>query len=117
MKLLDGSRSRTSTTETCPTPVGLGSLTVITGPMFAGKTSRLIELAHAAHTTGRDVFAFKSSLDTRCAVAELATHDGLRMDARPVADFETLCQALSGHPHASGDRRPVCFVDEVQIFF
>ena len=43
--------------------VGVGELHVITGPMFAGKTSALMSRAARARADGKRVFVVKSALD------------------------------------------------------
>jgi len=52
-------------------------LTVINGPMFAGKTSRLISLAFANVIAGKNVVGFKPSNDTRHSKSNglIITHD------------------------------------------
>lgn len=61
-------------------------LTVICGPMFAGKTTELIRQLDAAAHAGRKVFAFKPASDTRYGQGCLATHAGGRFPARGIAD-------------------------------
>jgi len=59
----------------------LGRLEVICGPMFAGKTTRLIERLDAALREGRSVRAVKPRIDDRYHATAIATHDGLRLPA------------------------------------
>lgn len=61
-------------------------LIVVCGCMFAGKTSRLMELLAIASTLGRHVLACKHALDRRYDPQYLATHDGRRQPAVAVAD-------------------------------
>jgi len=86
------------------TDARVGQLHVITGPMFAGKTSALLSVVETELAQGRTVFIAKSSLDVRFgdknAVA-LKTHDGKSMiGARALHDLETLTpealEALAG---------------------
>lgn len=56
-------------------------LTVICGPMFAGKTSELIRRATLALADGRSVRIFKPATDTRYAGAHVVSHPGQRHDA------------------------------------
>ena len=51
-----------------------GRLVVICGCMFAGKTTRLIELLRTAAAAGRRVLAVKHADDTRYDPTRLATH-------------------------------------------
>lgn len=77
-----------SCTNTAPP----GSLTVIAGCMFAGKTRRLIGELRAAAAQGRTVAAFKHALDARYAPMALATHDGLEYPAVAVGSAEMLAE-------------------------
>lgn len=81
-----------------------GSLTVYTGPMFSGKTTRLLATA-----SGREVILFKPERDDRYADSAVVTHDGERMDARVRADAD-----FAGAVRAA-DRDVVC-VDEANFF-
>lgn len=57
-----------------------GRLIVITGPMFAGKTTLLLkELANQA--AGRKTILFKSDMDNRRSISDVVTHDGISMPA------------------------------------
>jgi len=71
-----------------------GSLTVITGSMFSGKTEELIRLARRAMHARRVVQVFKSALDTRSEHTSIRTHDDVRFEALPVADSATLAANL-----------------------
>jgi thymidine kinase len=79
-----------------------GRLTVITGPMFAGKTSTMI---YEAQKIGAVVF--KPKFDTRYSESDVVTHDGECMVAHPFSSFRDI--ALVGELE-----RPYCF-DEVQF--
>lgn len=68
-----------------------GSITVITGCMFSGKTEELIRLVRRAIHARRTVQVFKSALDTRCETEVVRTHDGITLRAeaaRKAADIE-----------------------------
>jgi thymidine kinase len=71
---------------TAPAAPPNGSLEVICGPMFAGKTSLLLQRLHAAQCAGQTTLAFKHASDTRYHAAHLATHDGKQMPALAVSD-------------------------------
>ncbi|HZY64381.1 MAG TPA: thymidine kinase [Rubrobacteraceae bacterium] len=53
-----------------------GSLTVITGAMFAGKMEELIRRLRRALYAGRNVQVFKHALDTRSETTEIRSHAG-----------------------------------------
>jgi thymidine kinase len=62
-----------------------GRLTVIVGPMFAGKTTALIERLRAAEGQGRCTLALKSAIDDRYDPEHLVAHTGVRQDARAIS--------------------------------
>ncbi|UCG34238.1 MAG: hypothetical protein JSU68_06295 [Phycisphaerales bacterium] len=62
----------------------MGSITLISGCMFSGKTTALIREAGAAEAAGRRVVVFKHGVDRRYAGGEVVTHNGARVAARAV---------------------------------
>jgi len=56
-----------------------GSIRVISGCMFSGKTSRLIWHLKRAQIAGRKVMLFKPKIDNRYSVNEVVTHDNDRL--------------------------------------
>lgn len=71
-----------------------GSLTVITGSMFSGKTEELIRRLRRALYARRSVQAFKHSLDTRSGITEIRTHNGVPHEAAAVTTSEELLQRV-----------------------
>jgi len=62
-----------------------GSIEVITGVMFSGKSEELIRRVRRAIIARRQVQVFKSHLDARYAgLYHVTSHDGLEIDATPV---------------------------------
>lgn len=61
------------------TPPFSGSLTVITGSMFSGKTEELIRRVRRALYARRRVQVFKPALDTRSDRAEVRSHNGIAL--------------------------------------
>jgi thymidine kinase len=62
-----------------------GSIEVIAGVMFAGKSEELIRRVRRAVIARRRVQVFKSHLDSRYAgLYSVASHDGKELDATPV---------------------------------
>ena len=59
----------------------MGSITVICGSMFSGKTEELIRLVRRAMHARKRVQVFKASLDTRCDTTVIRTHDDIRFNA------------------------------------
>lgn len=86
-----------------------GSLTIITGCMFAGKTEELIRLVRRSMHAKRKVQVFKSALDTRCDTSTIRTHDGTYLEARAVPDVRGLAQHLQPDTEVIG-------IEEVQFF-
>src|SRR5579862_9143948 len=85
-----------------------GSLTVICGSMFSGKTEELIRLVRRAMHARKCVQVFKSSLDTRCDTTLIRTHDGIEFTAAAVTDSRQLEQAID--PDAQ-----IVAIEEVQF--
>ena len=56
-------------------------LTVISGPMFAGKTSKLISMIKSNIIAGNAVEVFKPSNDDRYGLEKITTHDGVDIEA------------------------------------
>jgi len=57
---------------------------VIDGPMFSGKTSRLLELLEREVIAGRRTELFKPQIDARYSASEVVTHKGLKLPANVV---------------------------------
>ncbi len=90
-------------------PKPVGTLIVITGSMFAGKSEELIRQVRRALYARKKVQVFKSALDNRWDSAAIATHNGVRFEAMPVsssADLERFVQPDT----------EVIAIEEVQFF-
>jgi thymidine kinase len=61
-----------------------GSIEVITGSMFSGKTDELIRRLRRATIARQKVQVFKPAVDSRYAVEKVTSHAGSAYDARPV---------------------------------
>jgi thymidine kinase len=93
----------------------IATLTVVAGPMFAGKTSALIRLVNAAVETGaRPVLIVKPAMDNRYADAAIVTHDGVAHPALPIASEHDLFAAVAEAAARAGGPVHV-FADEVQF--
>ena len=68
-----------------PRAMRRGTLTLICGPMFAGKTTALREEIARARAAGARVAVVKPARDTRYAPDAIVTHRGERTPAVPVA--------------------------------
>lgn len=93
-----------------------GSITTITGNMFGGKTTQLIQMVNDIMKESSDkeipvsICCFKHSIDDRYENDKIATHDGLSIPAIPVNSLEKLSAIVK-------EKNPdVVVIDEVQFF-
>lgn len=86
-----------------------GRLEVITGPMYAGKTSELIRRINRAKVADKNVKIFKPVVDDRYSETKIGSHDGEQLTALPVEDSTQ----LRSHVEEKDD---VIVVDESQFF-
>lgn len=97
-------------TESRPYHPTKQGLEILTGPMFAGKTGRLVTLLRAAAKKGLTVACFRPLLDTRNSVRLVASHDGKKMPAQTVAT------ALDILRYVETAGVQVVGIDEIQFF-
>lgn len=86
-----------------------GSIEVVCGSMFSGKTEELIRRVKRAQIARKRVQVFKPQIDTRYSTEEVASHDGVRAQAIPVATAAEIADSLA--PDVE-----VVAIDEVQFF-
>jgi thymidine kinase len=65
-------------------PSSGGRIEVICGCMFSGKTEELIRRLHHVQIARQKLRAFTPHNDTRYAVGNLVSHNGVRIEAHPV---------------------------------
>jgi thymidine kinase len=73
-----------------------GSIEVVCGSMFSGKTEELIRRLRRAGIARQKVQVFKPAIDNRYAVEKVKSHAGMDFDAIPVraaADITTFLEA------------------------
>lgn len=93
----------------------IAPLTVIAGPMFAGKTSMLCDAITRAVALGQTTIVIKPAMDTRFGETSIVTHDGVSRPATPVRSEKDLFQLVASA--VTRVNRPVhLFVDEMQFF-
>jgi len=85
-----------------------GSIEVITGSMFSGKTEELIRRLRRAHYAGLKVEIFKPSLDKRYSETRVVSHDDKSIVSTPV-DNASAILLLAGDVDVVG-------IDEAQFF-
>ena len=89
-------------------PLASGEIVLICGPMFAGKSTRLIESLDAARTGGANVVAIKPRRDDRYGVDKIVTHAGRDMPAESVSIESEITEAVGG--------AAVVGIDELHFF-
>lgn len=87
-----------------------GSLEVICGPMFSGKSEELIRRLRRAEIARQQVLTFKSSLDNRTSLDHVVSHDGKQFRAHPINTLNHI------HETAFAAHIDVIGIDEVQFF-
>ena len=86
-----------------------GWIELVCGSMFSGKTEELIRRVKRAQIARQKVQVFKPALDDRYGVERVSSHNGLQVDAVPIAHARQIL-ALTD---ADTD---VVAIDEVQFF-
>lgn len=85
-----------------------GSIEVITGSMFCGKTDELIRRLRRATIARQKVQVFKPAIDTRYAIGKVTSHAGTEFSALPIQRASEILE----HVH---DDTTVVGVDEAQF--
>jgi thymidine kinase len=86
-----------------------GSVEVITGPMFCGKTEELIRRLRRATIARQVVQVFKPVIDDRYAYSKVMSHSGADFEALPINNSAEIWEQLN--PDAT-----VVGIDEAQFF-
>jgi len=89
--------------------VPTGSLTVITGSMFSGKTEELIRRLRRALYARQSVQVFKHVLETRSDLTEIRSHNDVPHEAVAVSSSEELLERVES-------ATDVVAVEEAQFF-
>ena len=90
-------------------PSSSGWIEVVCGSMFSGKTEELIRRVRRAQIARQKVQVFKPAIDTRHAEWEVASHNGMQVEAVPVESTAQLRALIE--PDTT-----VVALDEVQFF-
>lgn len=93
-------------------PAMSGSLEVITGCMFSGKTGEMIRRLERAAGAGQGVACYKPAADTRFGAARAMTHNGRSHPAAPVAAG---AKAVADLPNAQWREAAVVAFDEANL--
>jgi thymidine kinase len=73
-----------------------GSVEVVCGSMFSGKTEELIRRLKRAAIARQKVQVFKPAIDDRYHVEKVTSHDGMNFDALPIKDSREIL--INTHP-------------------
>lgn len=87
-----------------------GSLEVICGPMFSGKTEELIRRLRRAKIAKQHIIAFKHSSDKQVTIEKITSHNGNTITAWPTQKIEEI------RLHSLIESVNVVGIDEVQFF-
>lgn len=89
--------------------INKGTLEVICGSMFSGKTDELIRRLHRAEYARLQVITFKHSLDNRTTIEYVASHNGGKIKAIPLDKAQDIHNFIDSSIHVVG-------IDEIQFF-
>lgn len=87
----------------------VGSVEVICGSMFCGKTEELIRRLRRAKIAKQHVQVFKPAIDNRYDHKKVTSHSGVDLDALPVSSSQEILDSLDPAVTVVG-------IDEVQFF-
>lgn len=90
--------------------MGYGYVTVWCGPMFASKTSRLMQTYIWKNHAKNYSLMIKPSFDSRYSADEVVTHNGLKVVAQNIKDVEEILTFFQG------DKYKNLMIDEAQFF-
>ncbi|MFZ3069880.1 MAG: thymidine kinase [Anaerolineaceae bacterium] len=86
-----------------------GSVEVITGSMFCGKTEELIRRLRRATIARQKVQVFKPIIDNRYAYSKVTSHSGVDFEAQPIESSPEILKKLDPDVTVVG-------IDEAQFF-
>ena len=87
----------------------VGSIEVITGSMFCGKTDELIRRLRRAKIARQEIQVFKPQVDKRYSVDKVTSHAGSEFKAEPVEQAKQILDLLQSETTVVG-------IDEAQFF-
>lgn len=86
-----------------------GSLEIICGSMFSGKSEELIRRLKRAELAKQNVLVFKHSLDNRSTIEYVVSHCGSKLKAIPLETPQDILELTTSNVTVVG-------IDEVQFF-
>ncbi len=87
----------------------IGSIEVVCGPMFAGKTEELIRRIRRLEYAKRNVLVFNPSVDDRYSKSEIVSHNKTKAKAYFVDSSKEILKYIKNDTHA-------VVIDEAQFF-
>ena len=72
----------------------VGSVEVITGSMFCGKTEELIRRLRRAKIAHQQIQVFKPIIDQRYALEKVTSHSGSELEATPIESAKSIYTLL-----------------------
>jgi len=90
-----------------------GSIEVITGSMFCGKTEELIRRLRRAKIARQNIQVFKPSIDKRYSIEKVKSHSGSEFDAVPIESVDAIYEKLFPDTTVVGLDEAQFFSDEV----
>lgn len=87
----------------------MGTIEIIAGCMFSGKTEELIRRLKRAKIAKQNVIVFKPSIDTRYTKNEICSHNKNTFDSIPVKNSKDILKYINKNTQVVG-------VEEIQFF-
>lgn len=87
----------------------LGSIEVVCGPMFSGKTEELIRRVKRAQIAKQKIQIFKPKIDDRYHESDVVSHSSMTVGAIPVSSADEILERVY-------DSTRLVAIDEVQFF-
>jgi thymidine kinase len=95
-----------------------GTLSVITGPMFSGKSLEFVRRINRAKIANEAIFVFKPKIDNRFGDSYVVSRDNFKVEAVSVSDTEEIVSYLTNDANRSKFlfSRPLLIgIDEIQF--
>lgn len=87
-----------------------GSLEIICGPMFSGKSEELIRRIRRAKIAKQRVAVYKHSLDNRTSIEHIASHNGTTIAAMHTKEVQVILDDVAAQ------ETDIVGIDEVQFY-
>lgn len=81
----------------------MNEFVLFVGPMFGGKTTKLLSAVDRYKYQGRQIFAFKPNIDERYSKEEIVTHWGHKIRAARIRIGSDIIREIEDHPRHASD--------------